>query len=202
MILDTESLKAAVDIGWQNPRNPLLVILMLPIAGLAINVTLQVLLLRIRQGRNFMGTIAAGFGTGGLATLVVYPLLAWHLAGTASFPPLAELMLEWLLLIAPAYAGLGYGYANFANLGNSSIRIRIYDQLSRVPDGIPVEAIRAQYSEAGILQARLQRLSEGGDLENVNGLWRVKARRFVILGGIIFAAKRMVLGRKSEFEKT
>jgi hypothetical protein len=186
--------------GWQNPRNPLVWILLLPVAGLALNVTFQALLLRFRKGRSFMGTIAAGFGIGAVTTLVAHLGLAASLSGYLTFQTFQESLLEWLLLIAPAYAGLGYGYANFANLGNSSIRIRIYDQLSRAADGVPIEAIRAQYSETGILQVRLKRLSEGGDLELRHGLWHVKARRFVILGALIFAAKRLVLGRKSEFE--
>jgi hypothetical protein len=200
MILSPDSLNAAVHMGWQNPRNPLVWILLLPVAGLALNVTFQALLLRFRKGRSFMGTIAAGFGIGAVTTLVAHLGLAASLSGYLTFQTFQESLLEWLLLIAPAYAGLGYGYANFANLGNSSIRIRIYDQLSRAADGVPIEAIRAQYSETGILQVRLKRLSEGGDLELRHGLWHVKARRFVILGALIFAAKRLVLGRKSEFE--
>jgi hypothetical protein len=105
-----------------------------------------------------------------------------------------------MLLIAPAYAGLGYGYANFANLGNASIRIRLYEDLQRAEEGLRLEDIHQTYNEKAILRNRLHRLTEGGDLRESGGKWTVARRRFVVVGGIIFAAKQWILGKRSEFE--
>lgn len=201
MLTDTRSIEAALELGWSNLRNPLLVAVLLPLLGLAINVLAQVALLRLSRGRGFMRTLALGFFAGGLLTVVGYPIAAshWCAAGPGDIR-FTTLLLEWLILIAPAYAGLGYGYANFANLGNSSIRIRLYEELRRFPEGCLRADIRRTFDEAGILKLRLQRLSESGDLVQAGGHWRTGKRRFVHIGRVIFFAKQLVLGRRSEFD--
>jgi hypothetical protein len=200
MLSTAGSLDTALAQGWNDFRNPLLLALIVPIAGLATNVLTQIILLRIAKGRGFMRTIALGFFSGALFTLLAYfgASLSWcTVAGDSGF---LSLLLEWLFLVGPTYAGLGYGYANFANLGNTSIRIRLCEELRQYPAGRPVEDIQQQYSEIGILHLRLHRLSEGGDLAKSGDRWRVNRRRFVEIGGIIFFAKQIVLGRRSEFD--
>jgi hypothetical protein len=200
MISTTQSLEAALALGWGDWRNPLLLVLMVPVAGLALNVLIQIVFLRVAKGRGFMRTIAIGFFTGGLFTLAAYILagLTWCSSGNNAGP--SSLLLEWMCVIGPTYAGLGYGYANFANLGNTSIRIRLCEELRHYPEGRPVEDIQRQYSESSILGMRLHRLSEGGDIAKSGDRWRINRRRFVWIGGIIFSAKQIVLGRRSEFD--
>jgi hypothetical protein len=200
MFSTAESLDAALAVGWRSWRNPLVVALVIPVAGLALNVVLQIMLLRIAQGRGFMRTVAKGFFAGGVFTFAAYLSagLAWCSPGNNA--GVLPLLLEWLCVICPTYAGLGYGYANFANLGNTSIRIRLCEELRHYPEGRPVEDIRQQYSESSVLSLRLHRLSEGGDLVKAGDRWRVNRRRFVWIGGIIFSAKQAVLGRRSEFD--
>ena len=196
MFTDSNSLEAALSLGWADPNNPLLAVLVIPVLGLALNVVFQVALLRLAGGKGFMKTIAFGFFLGGLWTLAAYPLWIWFRQGTN----VADSFLEWALLIAPTYAGLGYGYANFANLGNASIRIRLYEELRLAPAGLPLEEIRRNYNESAILKTRLQRLQESGDLVSRDLLWRVARKRFVLLGGAIFFAKQLVLQKRSEFD--
>jgi hypothetical protein len=196
-----QSIEAALALGWTNLHNPFLVALLLPILGLTLNVLSQVVLLRLARGRGFMRTIALGFFLGGLLTFIAYPLAAWYWCSpTDPNSSVPTLLLEWIFIIAPAYCGLGYGYANFANLGNSSIRIRLYEELLRCADGRPLEDIRQQYNETAILKTRLQRLSEGGDLLKSADRWKTGRSRFVFIGGTIFFAKRIVLQRQSEFD--
>jgi hypothetical protein len=201
MILFTPQLEEALSLGWLDPRNPLILALAIPVLGLSVNVVCQILALRICGGRGFLRSIVIGFGLGGLATLLAQGLLHhfWFSAPPANSSFLHSFA-ECLLLIAPAYAGLGYGYANFANLGNASIRIRLYEDLQRAPNGLQIAEIHQMYDEKAILRSRLHRLSEGGDLREKNGRWTVARNRFVIVGGIIFAAKRWIIGRRSEFE--
>jgi hypothetical protein len=196
MFTDSKSLEAALSLGWTDAGNPLLALLAIPVLGLAVNVFLQVALLRIAGGKGFMKTIALGFFLGGLGTLAAYPLWRWFQQGTS----VADSVLEWAVLIAPTYAGLGYGYANFTNLGNSSIRIRLYEELRLAPAGLPLEEIRRNYNESAILKTRLQRLQESGDLTRNELIWRVARKRFVLLGGAIFFAKQLVLQKRSEFD--
>jgi hypothetical protein len=147
-----------------------------------------------------MRTIALGFFMGGLFTVVAYLLAGLKWCSTGNSNELFQLLLEWLCVIGPTYAGLGYGYANFANLGNTSIRIRLCEELRHYPEGRPVEDIKQQYSENSILGLRLHRLSEGGDIAKVGDRWQVTRKRFVWIGGVIFFAKQVVLGRRSEFD--
>jgi hypothetical protein len=200
MFSTAQSLEAALALGWGDLRNPLLVALLIPVVGLAVNVLLQIVLLRFTEGRGFMRTIALGFFVGGVFTVVAYFVagLTWCSTGTGG--GLFSLFLEWLCVVGPTYAGLGYGYANFANLGNTSIRIRLCEELRDYPEGRPVDDIQQQYSESSILGLRLHRLSEGGDIAKVGDRWQINRKRFVWIGGIIFFAKQVVLGRRSEFD--
>ncbi len=200
MFSTAQSLEAALAFGWMDWRNPLLVALLIPVAGLALNVFMQIVLLRIAKGRGFMRTIAMGFFAGGVFTFVAYVLAGLTWCSTGKPAGLFPLLLEWLCLIAPTYAGLGYGYANFANLGNTSIRIRLCEELRHYPEGRPVAEIQKQYSESSILGLRLHRLSEGGDIAKAGDRWRVNRKRFVWVGAVIFSAKQVVLGRRSEFD--
>jgi hypothetical protein len=196
MLTDSKSLEVALSQGWMDPSNPLMALLAIPVLGLTVNVLSQVAFLRFAGGRGFMKTIALGFFLGGLWTLAAYPLWIWFQQGSYS----ADSFLQWAFLIAPTYAGLGYGYANFANLGNSSIRIRLYEELRLAPTGLPLEEIRRNYNESAILKTRLQRLEESGDLIRQDLLLRVARKRFVFLGGAIFFAKQLVLQKRSEFD--
>jgi hypothetical protein len=78
----------------------------------------------------------------------------------------------------------------------------LYEDLQRAPNGLRLEEIHRTYNETAILQNRLQRLTEGGDLRETGGRWTVGRRRFVVIGAIIFTAKRWILGKHSEFEKS
>lgn len=196
MLVGSQTIESPLLMSWGNPHNPLLAVLAVPLLGLAVNVVFQVGLLRLTGGRAFMKTIALGFLAGGSVTLAAYLGWMWNVHPGEGLGAL----LDWFLLVAPAYAGLAYGYANFANLGNSSIRIRLYEELRRAPNGLPLAEIRGRYNEATILENRLQRLRESGDLILRDSLWRVGRKRFVRLGGVIFFAKQLVLRRRSEFD--
>jgi hypothetical protein len=193
---DAKSFETVFFLGWTDPRNAHLALLAIPVLGLIVNVVSQVALLRFARGRGFMKTIALGFALGGLWTLAVYPLWLFFQQGTVQ----ADSILEWAFLIAPTYAGLGYGYANFANLGNASIRIRLYEEVRLAPSGLLLDEIRRNYNESAILKTRLKRLHESGDLIILDSRWRVARRRFVLLGAVIFFSKQLVLQKRSEFD--
>ena len=198
MLPDSQSLEPVLSLGWTDPHNPLLAMLAVPVLGLAANVVSQIFLLRLAGGKAFLKSIALGFLLGGALTLAAYLMwvcLLLDAGGQKSF-------IDWFFLIAPTYAGLGYGYANFANLGNSSIRIRLYEEVRQATGGLPVDEIRRRYNESAILKARLLRLQESGDLIRAGLSWVAARKRFVFLGGAIFFAKQLILQKKSEFDPT
>ncbi len=163
------------------------------IGALALNVCWQIAHCRLTGGRHFLGTVAAGFVFGGLALAA-----GMAFAASRSGNP-AEWILEFPTNIF-VYGCLGYGYANFVNLGQSSIRIRLFEDLRNHPNGVEPERIRAAYDETGLVHARLARLTESGDLKLVDGRYTAARKRFVVIASVIFWLKKLILGTSSEFE--
>ncbi len=165
----------------------------IPIAGLACNVVWQVIHCRASRGKHFMRTVAAGLAVGAVATVGLECTL-----GTFSG---SEGWLGSAVLVSlPVYLCLGYGYANFVNLGNASVRIRIYAEIERSSDGLALEEIRNLYDEQSMMKTRVQRLEESGDIVWRDGHCHVNRSRFRWISDVIFLMKRMILGKESEFE--
>ena len=168
--------------------------LLSPVVALGINVVFQVALVRARQGGRFHRSMIEGF-VAGLAALVAIEvfLVMWR-----------ETSLESLaiscLVNAPAYAALSYCYFGVANLGHTSIRIRLYAEMAASRDGISIQEIERIYNEKAFMEMRLQRLIEGGNIIEKDGRYFVGDRKLLLVANIIFAAKRFILGGKSDFE--
>jgi hypothetical protein len=164
-----------------------------PVAALAINVLGQIVIFRLQRGRHFLRSIALGFLLGGAALMIAQCL----------YPPGPDPMEAWtkaLLVNLPVYGALSYCFFNFANLGQSSIRIRIYARVRARPGGVSVSEIAQEYNEASLMEMRLQRLVESGDLVLRDGRYHLGRKRFVPIAHTIFWIKRLILGKLSEFE--
>ena len=134
----------------------------------------------------------AGFlGLAGLVAMQVFAVLAGQTWGST--------LVAMMLVDGPIYACLAYGYANFVNLGHASVRIRIYRELLDSPEGIQISELRAKYDEAGMLSTRLRRMLDAEDLTFDGAAYRIKKARLVAISNVIFALKKAVLGRHSEF---
>ncbi|MFZ4482468.1 MAG: hypothetical protein ACOYOL_00640 [Chthoniobacterales bacterium] len=137
----------------------------------------------------------AGSGLAGLVALgaIQVALLA---AGQSA----AEVVLAGLFIDAPIYGCLAYGYANFVNLGQSSVRIRIYRELLAAgQQGLSARFLRGEYDEAAMLKVRLSRLVAAGDLADHDGTYTLGRRRLWHIGSCVFGLKKIVLGRHTEF---
>ncbi len=172
-----------------------LLYLLSPVWGLAVMVIVQAMVLRARGGDRFFGSVVAGFLAGMLVTLALQAALllffprdlnAWFLA----------------VLVNPAlYVMLGYCFYNFINLGQASIRIRIFKECDGHGGFITHEELRAVYDDELLKKARLQRLLEGGDVaRGESGRWKLANPRLIPVAIIVFALKKFVLRRESEFE--
>ena len=168
--------------------------LLSPIVALAVMVVVQAVVLRLRRGEQFFGSVVVGFVVG---LLVVLALQAVLLLG---FPRSSD---RWVLaLIAnPAiFVMLSYCFFNFINLGHASIRIRIFKECDDRGGFIAHDELRAVYDDELIKEARLQRLLEGGDVVRENGRWRLVNPRLVPVAKMVFGLKKFVLRRESEFD--
>ncbi len=167
--------------------------LAVPLVALAINVIAQVLLLRARRS-DFLRSIVEGCLIGGVALLVLnVSLIAWLARCREGF-------VRFLLVNVPTYVALSYCYFGVVSLGETGIRIRIFAEIAKTPAGMSTEDIERLYSEGAFAAMRLRRLLEGGDIIERDGRYFVGKNMLVHAANFMFAAKRFLLGKKSEFE--
>lgn len=167
--------------------------LLAPLVALATMAASHAVLCRVRPDAAILNLlVVAGFaGLGGLLAMQLLALFAGQTVGGA--------FVAMMLVDGPIYACLAYGYANFVNLGHASVRIRIYRELLDSPKGIQISELRAKYDEAGMLSTRLRRMRDAGDLAFDGSAYRLNKARLLAISNVIFALKRTVLGRQSEF---
>jgi len=169
--------------------------LLSPIVALAVMVVVQAVVLRLRRGEQFFGSVVVGFVVGLLAVLALQVVLLMV------FPRNLD---RWVLAIVanPAiYVMLSYCFFNFINLGHASIRIRIFKECDDRGGFIAHDELRAVYDDELIKEARLQRLLEGGDVIRENGRWKLVNPRLVPVAKMVFGLKKFVLRRESEFDQ-
>lgn len=166
---------------------------LIPLAALAVNFAIQVGSFRRARGKHFFASILRGFAGGLLALLVFQAFLMGR------HPSPGYLAGEILVNIS-TYAALAYCYYNFVQLGQTSIRLRLYAEIAARAAGMPVEEIAREYSEDGLMEVRVHRLIESGDLVRKGDRYFVGRRRLVHIGRILFAAKLLLLGKASEFD--
>lgn len=165
-----------------------------PILGLAANVAAQLLLARIRGGGGLLRSLAEGFAAGLLAVLAaeawLYPLLP---GGAADRLALAAVNLF-------ACSLLGACYFNFVNLGVTARRPRILIELREAPQGLRYPELLERYSAVTMLEARLGRLLASGQVVERDGRYRIGRPVMLGIARAIVLAKRIVLGKASEFD--
>ena len=167
-----------------------------PIVALAVMVVVQAIVLRLRQGEQFFGSVVVGFLAGLLTVLALQVVLLVVFSRNPD---------RWVLALAanPAiFVMLSYCFFNFINLGHASIRIRIFKECDERGGFITHDELRAVYDDELIKEARLQRLVEGGDVVRENGRWRLVNPRLVPVAKMVFGLKKFVLRRESEFDQT
>jgi hypothetical protein len=168
--------------------------LLCPAAALGVNAVVQVTMVRVRKGYQFFRCNIDGFFAGALAVVLIETLLL----RSSAAPPDAP-VISWLVNL-PAYAALSYCYfAGFTNLGQTSIRIRLYAEIAETPDGMPVERIKEIYDEKALGDLRLRRLLDTGDVVERGGRFFTGRRRLATAAQILTLVRRLILGRASEF---
>lgn len=165
-----------------------------PVAALAVMVVVQTVLLRASRGEHFFRSVVRGFLAGLLANLVFQAALL------CCFPFTPDRLVLAALVNLPLYVCLAYGYYNFINLGQCSIRIRVYKECADRGGKITHAELREVYDEGRLREARIDRLLQGGDIVFRDGRYHLVNRRLVPVAGVVFALKKFVLRKESEFE--
>lgn len=136
-----------------------LLLIGVPMLGLAVNVALQILLgrvsLPIGPVRRQLISFACGFATTAAGLDCLLP----------SFDLSPTDQLGYLVLHMLTYVFLGFIFFNVINLNVSSLRIRMLKEYLRVhPRPLAERSLQEKYSARGMLDARLERLRHGGQL--------------------------------------
>ncbi len=144
-------------------------------------------LARFNKSISFIWTVIYGFGLGlfCLALRFIYDCTQLPLSD-AIIVGMSNLFLFTLLV---------YIYTNYANIGFYSIRIRVFEEIAESPHGLDQKQLDKLYDVPTILDVRLKRLVESGQLSFVNERYHLQRYRHILLS-LVFLWLKRILGVK------
>lgn len=156
-------------------------------AALGIAIALVVDVAVSRAGGSRIAAYGASLLTGFSATLVV----ALAGAPAISFAPLATAIL--------AFGAWWFVFLNLVQALESSIRVRLINELRIAGGHMPWSVLRERYSDAVLLRLRLNRLQAGGAVVERSGRFYVVSPGLKLIAGVFRFLKTLLLGQDSEF---
>jgi len=161
-------------------------------AALAANAVTH--LLFYRSTRRYMRAIFVGF-VAGLTVLLVGEAVIIIGDRRNVLEAVIRLVADGLL-----YGCTSFLFFNFINAGESAIRIRILRELRAAGRSLPEAELLEAYNDGSIVEARLARMLANGQLEMVNGHYRLRSQTLVRMAYFFLTLKWVLLRRSSEFE--
>ena len=98
------------------------------------------------------------------------------------------------------YGAFCYVYFHWNNMGETARRIRLLRELDAAPDGLTQAELLDRYPAREILQRRLMRLIDGGQIVEREGRLALSGRLILFSARLVGLAKKIVLGRHSELD--
>ncbi len=129
-------------------------------------------------------------------------------AGGCAAGALCSLGLSWglgwadVLTALLTFGGLSYGYSNFINVNYSSLRLRILKEMVREGGETTLADLQSRYGSEAILDRRLTRLVEWGQLREVGGRFLAERGGFYRLALTFLLLKKLLLGRGFRYESS
>ena len=159
-----------------------------PLAGLALTVLTQIMVVHVSRGK-VGASIIVGI-LGGLAgTLAVIALGRAALGATGGFVD------TWLLGVS-TYLVLAFGFWAFLNLNITSMRIRILRELLRAGGHMALSDMAVSYTPAERLRRRLERLEKGGQIACEDGRWRLRSWQVLAIARCVETWRSFILSRR------
>ncbi len=168
----------------------------LPVWVFAEMVIIQILLSRYVFRQSLLKTVIASFCIG-LSILLAQEYLYFRSLGASTAP---MDVLGYVLLHLITYAGLGYCYMHFINLGETARRIRLMRELYDAANGLSREQVLERYNAGVILENRLGRLLNNRQIRLEEGRYYLQGRFMIFAAQCITALKKFLLGKSSEHE--
>ena len=97
---------------------------------------------------------------------------------------------------AVVFICVGYGYFHFVNLGETARRVRILWELYESSDGLTYEEILTRYGASEIINRRIDRLTNAGQITQQGGRIYSKGASVLVMARILSLLKRVFLGRR------
>jgi hypothetical protein len=168
---------------------------MIPVVALLTNVAAQLLAAQLKPWRRYLRSVLVGYGAGLASLLVLEGFVAW------SYPdgPREELGAITLVNLV-TYSALAYCFfAGFINPGITSLRVRLFRELQHSKDGLSMDQVLALYDPRRVIELRLDRLVSGKQIAKREGRYYLERSSLWALGALIGWAKKVVMGKASEF---
>lgn len=159
-----------------------------PILGLAVNVMAQFVISRLPLAIGHVRRQFLSFGCG-LAAVGLWLALRLPSAG---FTPLAGAGYVALHLLS--YVMVGFIFFNVINLNISSLRIRMLKEyLREYPQPLADRVLREKYHTRGMLEARLERLTHGGQISQRGDRYYFQHSLVVVIGHFFAFLQKFLL---------
>ena len=166
--------------------------LLIPLLSLGVNVILQVLSSRYISILSLLKSVYLGFLSGFVFFLFcefllfsMNPDFSWWFAGTSA----SNLII---------YFALGYCYFHFINLGETARRIRILREIYDSHDGLSTEGIPERYNADEIIEKRLRRLINNGQIISRDGRYYIGRPEVLLMANILSAMKLLLFGKQHQ----
>lgn len=160
-----------------------------PVAGLALTVLTQIVVVHVSRGK-VGASIIIGIFCGLAVTLAVIAL------GRAETSGATDGFVDTWLLGVTTYLALAFGFWAFLNLNITSMRIRILRQLLRAGGRMALSDMAVSYTPAERLRRRLERLEKGGQIMGENGRWRLRSWQVLAVACCVDAWRSFILPRR------
>lgn len=163
---------------------------LIPVLGLAVNVIVQLLSVRLISNLGILRSVFVGFAVGGLSLLSAEIYLSG--GGRDNLPYIIANMIS--------YGALGYCYFHFINLGITARRIRILRELYASEGGLTLNELLKQYNAGDMISKRLDRLLGSGQIVCRDDRYHIGKPVMLLMSRAIVAMKLIILGKRSEFD--
>ena len=164
-----------------------------PVFGLAVNVFVQILSYRWIPSLGLLKSVFLGFGAGMIYVLGADIFIVTQSTGESMSDFMSNVIANTLTC-----GVLGYCYFHFINLGETGRRIRIVRELLGA-DGLTMEELLRRYNTADMVEIRLARLLNSGQIVEHNGMLFIKSQFLLRASQIMVLMKKIILGKSSEF---
>ena len=162
-----------------------------PLVGLAANVVVQAAGFRFCSKLSLLKSIMLGFAAG----VVMVCAIEAHSALNHPRLPYDESGIFLMNLLT--YSALGYCYFHFVNLGETARRVRILREVYDSPNGLKIEEILARYNAKSIIQYRMDRLLNNGQVIVDNGRYIIGNPSMLLFSRILLFLKFILIGKKA-----